>query len=256
MNRYVLEPLGRLFRQPAFLICVLILGICAGGLQFCIKKLEWHLSKLPLPLRKPLDQLDPYRIEPYRVVHRQIIPPEIEDELGTKEYLNARLEDTSVDEEDPFRQVMFFVTYYTGNPDKVPHVPDVCYIGSGGSLRESRNTWFTVPDCGAEDNRLPVRNLTISLPSTMERMDQEVFYFFAVNGTYRCTRDSVRVLQHNLHDRYAYFSKIEITFPSANHASREDQFKAAERVARVILPVLYHEHLPDWEAATASKRDQ
>lgn len=257
MKQYVSEPLGRLFRQPAFVSCLLVLLIGALGLRVAAEKLQWYLRKEPIYLQKPLDQLDQARLAPY-VLHRaETIPKEIVEELGTHEYIQWVLEDTSVDERDPLRYVVLFVTYYTGNPDKVPHVPDWCNVGAGGQLLSARNTTLNVPDIGADDDELPVRVLELELPSDglRPKTRKQVAYFFAVNGDYRCQRDAVRIRQNWLTDRYTYFSKVEINFPLAGSLSEDKILQATEKFARVLVPVLVEDHWPDWEAATRVTAD-
>jgi len=251
MNEYVLKPLGRIFRERAFLVCVLLLAVLAGGMQVAADKLKIHFRKEPIELRKPLDDLSKSRLYPYRVVNEQKIKnKEVEEELGTEDYIQWVLEDTSVEKSDPGRIAMLFVTYYTGNPDKVPHVPDWCYTGGGGIIEAKKNTSITVPDIGLEDegDRLGVRTLEISVPGGLTgRQQKRVIYFFSVNGQYRCERNAVRMLQNNWRDKYAYFSKVELLFGGEQKVSYEESLAAAEKLARVVVPLLYSEHWPDWK---------
>jgi len=247
MKRFVINPLGRLCRQPSFVVCILILAVCASGLRVGAERFKWTFRKESIFLRKGLDELDLAKLSPYRLIEAYTISEEIITELGTREYIRWVLEDTSVDVRDPMRQLSLFVTYYTGNPDKVPHVPDVCYVGGGGLVSGRRNTQVTVPDGGAERNELPIRILNITVPSTLGHEVRTVGYFFAVNGTYRHRRDEVRLLQNNMYDRYSYFSKVELHFPQSG---QDDPQAAMEKFLRVLVPVLYQEHWPDWEEAT------
>jgi len=247
MKRYVLDPLGHLCCQSSFIVCILILAVCAGGLRVGAERFKWIFRKESIFLRKGLDELDLAKLAPYRLIRTHTISEEIITELGTREYIQWILEDTSVDVRDPMRLLLLFVTYYTGNPDKVPHVPDVCYVGGGGQVTGRRNTHVTVPGGGAESNELPVRILNISVPSLLGHEERTVGYFFAVNGTYRHMRDEVRLLQHNVYGRYSYFSKVELHFP---HSGQSDPQAAMEKFFRVLVPVLYQEHWPDWEKAS------
>ena len=67
-QRNVTHPLGRLSRQPSFAICVVLLIVCALGLQYTAAKLKIHFRKLPLELKKPLDDLDMSKLAPYEFV--------------------------------------------------------------------------------------------------------------------------------------------------------------------------------------------
>ena len=117
MNRYVIKPLGRLCRQPSFVVCILVLGLCAGGLRVGAERFKWIFRKESIYLRKALDEMDLSKLDPYRLIATHTISEEIVTELGTREYIQWVLEDTSVDARDPMRLLSLFVTYYTGNPD-------------------------------------------------------------------------------------------------------------------------------------------
>ena len=254
IERYVINPLVRLCRQPSFIACILVLAVCAGGVRVAAERFKWIFRKESIYLRKGLDELDLAKLEPYQLPlkGKHTLSEEIITELGTREYIQWFLEDTSVDERDPMRWLSLFVTYYTGNPDKVPHVPDVCYVGGGGLVRSRTNTTVNVPGVGAENNELPLRILNLELPSMLGHEERTVGYFFAVNGTYRHMRDQVRLLQNNMHDRYTYFSKVEMHFPHSKQNSQAEIIAGMERFLRVLVPVLYQVHWPDWEKASTN----
>ncbi len=260
MKKYILQPLGRIFRQRAFLVCVLLMAVLASGMHVAANKLKMHFRKEPIELRKPLDDLSKSKLYPYRVINEQKIKnKEVEEELGTKDYIQWVLEDTSVEKSDPSRLAMLFVTYYTGNPDKVPHVPDWCYTGGGGIIEDKRNARITVPDIGLEkdDDQLGVRVLDISVPDGISgRRQNWVVYFFGVNGQYRCERNAVRILQNNWQDKYAYFSKVELLIGGEQKISYEQVLAAAEKLSRVVVPLLYSEHWPDWEELGRGENDE
>ncbi len=54
----------RSYLQPAFLICVLVLGAAGAGMSFTMKKLGVVLRKEPLPLKKSLELLDEENLSP------------------------------------------------------------------------------------------------------------------------------------------------------------------------------------------------
>ncbi len=260
MMETVITALGRVVRRPMVLICALVLASSAVGIHVGAKRLKWHFRKEAVPLRRSLDDLDEHRLFPYVAFNKQkIANPDVEKELGTEDYIQWMLEDKSVDRSDPARYVQLFITYYTGNPDKVPHVPDWCYVGSGGVVSKSQNRTITVPGIGLaqEEDALPVRMLTILLPGSGigQREQRTVTYFFAVNGTYRCTRNQVRLLQNNFRDKYTYFSKVEVFFPGSKNMSEEKTLQAVEKICRVVVPVLYERYWPDWQVLTAQGQE-
>ena len=260
VDHWVFRPVGRLLKQPAFLVCVMLLAICAGGLHFAAAKMKWHFRKEALPLKKPLDQMDLSRIAPYEVVEEFEISEEIEAELGTKDYIQWVLRDTSRPSQDPLSLVSFFVTYYTGNPDKVPHVPDVCYVGGGGNVHGKQNVNLAVSDAHGQRLEMPYRLLNIQVPGWSGLDERLVGYTFAVNGTFACQRDQVRLMQNSIRDRYAYFSKIEVFFPLAGRVERQQVVTAMETFLDSLMPVLLSEHLPvsdqqEWDILNRSASD-
>ena len=253
-EHYLSGPWGRLLRDHAFLVCVVLLAVCGGGLKVGAERLKWHFRKLELPLQKPLDKLDVSKLSPYKLLTSRRIPDEIEDELGTEEYIQWVMVDSSVAEDDEFALVDLFVTYYTGDPERVPHVPDWCYVGSGGRMTDSDNIEIVVPHNGTASDELPVRILEISIPHMGLTQKKTVGYFFAVNGEYRCTRTGVRLRVNQLTDRYAYFSKVEVSFPQCRRAGRAEIIEAIRKSLQKVVPVLAAEHWPNW--AEAKSREQ
>jgi hypothetical protein len=244
----ITPPLGRLLRQPSFVICVVLLVVCACGLQYTAAKLKIHFRKLPLPLKNALDDLDVSKLVPYEFVHATKIQKEIEDELGTTNYIQWILKDGSREKTDPLSLISLFITYYTGNPDKVPHTPDTCYAGSGGRVDSTKNITLHLPNSAADKDEVPFRLLDISLPRQWTDFEHRlVGYFFAVNGTYRCERRGVQMVQSNPFHEYAYFAKIEVYFPLAGTVEPDDVVAAMERFLQVLTPVVVSDHLPDWE---------
>lgn len=260
MKQYVIDPLGRLFRQPAFVICVLILLIGALTLKAAARKFQWHFRKEPVHLRKSFAELDVTKLAPYEMIKAYTISKEIEEELGTSQYIQWDMLDTTVESNDPFHYLNLFITYYTGDPDSVPHVPDVCATGGGAALLSAKNYEISVPANGTSDDTVPVRMLQLEHRGDLMMGGRvvPVTYFFSVNGSYACQRHVVRVRQNRLTDRYTYFSKVEINFPLAGKETPEDVLAAVEKFARILVPVLADEHWPDWQAlkdGSASQTD-
>lgn len=258
MWKYVAAPWGRIMREPAFLICLIVLGVCALGLRVGAEKMKWHFRKLPLPLRQSLKKLDVGRFGSYEVIHKYDIPKEIEDELGTTEYIQWTLRDTSLQSNEPGSTVNLFITYYTGNPGLVPHTPDWCYVGSGGLKTFSKNTTIRVPNLDgnsqndSDHDLLPVRVLGFDIRQTVGVEARTVIYFFVVNGDFVCTRNEVRLRQTRLTDHYAYFSKVEMSFSKPKKLGREGVLAAAQKLTSGLLPVLVGEYWPDWNNLPSS----
>jgi hypothetical protein len=231
-----------------------LLGVCAGGLEVAAEKMKWHFRKEAVPLRKSLDDLDAAKLAPYKLLRADKIQnKEVEAELGTKDYIQWYLEDPTVNEKDPGRFLLLFITYYTGEPDKVPHVPEVCYQGGGSLVEKREDTEISIPGKAGQSERIPIRVLEMDMPGTWNAENRTVIYFFGVNGDYLNDRNQVRRRLNNLRDRYAYFSKVEVSFINSRPGDTEKLVGDMERFCQKLMPVLREEHWPDWDALTKKK---
>ncbi len=241
--------------QPAFLICAATLAIAAASMSIAIKSFGIYLKKDPLPLKKSLDLLDEKALAPYRVVSAEKIEnEEVIKVLGTEDYIQWHLEDTSVPADSAVRYCLLLITYY-GLPDQVPHVPEECYTGSGNQKLDSDGVVFSVGK-GSRQVQLPGRYVVFAGKSSdfwQRDTKFSVLYIFRVNGEYTNSRTDTRVvLSKNLLRRYSYFSKVEMKFFNVKFGeqvspSKEEAVSAGQKLLSVILPLLEKEHWPDWE---------
>ena len=248
MEEYILKPWKRLLRDRAFVVCVLVLSSCAAGLQIGIQQLGLYLTKKPLSLQKPLDLLDEDKLLPFKIVnHRKIENEDVEAELGTKEYIYCYVEGPGPGQSDPLGIFQLFITYYTGDPDAVPHVPETCYTGAGSTIKGSRDMSIRFDRGGEENDRLPVRIVDIE-ESGMNGPARytTVVYFFGVNGDFRRSRTGVRFRQNSLTEKYAYFSKVEFAFSSGSKPELENVLSIVEKLSGKLVPMLVAEHWPKW----------
>jgi len=245
-----------LLQKTVWISAILIISFTAymDGLDLKILKEKLPLKKefCDLKTKGSVSLIDPEKIAPYKIVNVIKISDEIEEELGTKQYLKCILVDQSKDKNDTLRVIELLITYYTGDPDAVPHVPDVCYLGNGWLIKDKYNTEMRLPGVGADDDRVPLRILRMKKTNQYGKVHRrQVVYYFSVNGTYVCTRDSVRNLQFNVVDKYAYFSKVEVAMSLQKDIASDDVYKCLEKVIKVLTPVLFEDHWPDWDAAVA-----
>ncbi len=247
MNRPVADKSSYL--QPAFLICAGVLALASGGMSVAARTLGLYLRKEPLPLKKPLDRLDEALLAPYEVAAKQEIEnAEVLAALGTDDYIQWVLEAPNEPEDSPVRRVLLFVTYYPA-PDRVPHVPEECYTGSGYPRLETDDIKLMARTDGWVRS-IPGRYLVFGSSASdvfLTATEFGVLYFFRVNGRYEGNRDKARVaLNRNIFSRHSYFCKIELAFNQALTAPTQAQAMAAsERLLGVILPVLERQHWPD-----------
>ena len=236
------------YLQPAFLICAAVLALAGGGMSIAIKTLGVYLKKEPLPLRNSLDLLDKnglafYSIDPNNKF--KIDNEEVLENLGTQDYIQWVLEDTTVPADSPVRKCSLFITYY-GRPDQVPHVPEECYTGGGNQRLDSDGLTLKVNKESTEQ-RIPAKYL---LFTSTNNTKFSVLYLFSVNGEYKGNREGVRrTLNKNLLGKYSYFSKVEwkffnLKFGRMIYPQKEQALEASRKLLSVILPILETEHWP------------
>src|SRR5438034_3684808 len=78
---------ARVFRQPSFVVVVVILLAAALGLNTAVGYLQLHFKKEPVPLAKPLSVI-PDRLGTWvQVSQDQALNKEFQDVLGTDQYI-------------------------------------------------------------------------------------------------------------------------------------------------------------------------
>jgi hypothetical protein len=246
-----------------FYVCVGILVLAAVSMQSVASYLGGYFRKAAVPLKHPLDALDQHKLLPEYRPHRTQPEPLTHDmleNLGTEEYLQWDLVDEQRERSDPRMLARLFITYYTGQPDMVPHRPKECIAAGGATLRDETLITVSVPGSGGRPVDIPVSVLEFDLPrrkwGLIHRRGRGhsrlvVAYFFHTNGRYVTSRTGVRRAVSNLWDRYAYYSKIEVSFTDDSYrklADREETIEATGRLLRKLMPVLWEDHYQDWEA--------
>lgn len=236
------------------MICVAVLAIVAGGMGPIEKWLGWVLEKEPIALRRKLDLMDTSALGPYRVEERRKLEnKDVLKELGTEDYIDWTLEDSGASQDSPTRFCSLFVTYYD-MPDRVPHVPEECYVG-GGNTRLSRSsvTLNLSETAGDRFGRgIDVRYLTFGKKrnSIWQNDAFPVMYVFRVNDEYANSRGETRaMLKKNMIGKHSYFSKIEWQFWGRRFGqkivpNKEQAVKASERLMSFVLSLLEGEHWP------------
>ena len=247
----------RAYLQPAFVICVVILAL--GGVVMS----KFDIEHEPWLLKKPLTLLEQEDLGPYVIVAKQRI--ENEDtlkNLGTEEYIQWMLDDTKAPFDSPTRKVMLFITYYA-LADRVPHVPEECYVGAGHQLLASDEMKFTIESLGGAQ-QVPGRLLVFQKTSSNFWSGGEkfsAFYLFSVNGIYADSRESARfALNKNMFGRHSYFCKVEWNFFGdsgvKSYLDKEEAKKAGEKLLAVILPILETKYWPTEEQAASDEQSQ
>ena len=241
----------RIYFQPAFLICVVVLTTAGAGMSVAIKSFGVYLKKEPLPLKKSLDLLNEDDLAPYKIISKHKIEnDEILTALGTEDYIQWIIEDTEAVDNNPSKKFMLFITYYR-LPDRVPHVPEECYAGGGFQRLASDNIKLEINNNTGVKKELEGKYLVFGSKKADPWQKGEKFpvlYLFRVNGVYSASREEVRIaLNKNLFQKSSYFCKVELVFnQSLIPPNKEQSIKAGEKLLAVILPVLETKHWPDW----------
>ena len=257
----------KIYTQPSFLICILVLAVAGASQSYVIKHLGVQLIKLPIPLKKPLDMLEEFDLSPYKVINKHNIRnKDVLENLGTEEYIQWEFEDVSADKSSNSKYCSLFITYYTGNPDQVPHVPDECYVGGGNQRLASDivglNLKFTNDDDIGQVKKINAKYIVFSHKnSNMWQVASEfpVMYFFHANGKYSGSRTETRkIMGKNLLGKYSYFAKVEWKFygrgySGAIYPDKKEIIEASEKFLSILLDVMDKEFWPDWEKANSNE---
>ncbi len=249
-----LKKLLNIYSEPAFLICTIVLVVACSFMSLAIKGFADFVKKEPLPLKKSLDLLDEDKkaLGCYKVLSKQkVLNEQIVNELGTEDYIEWTLENTEEPSDSPVRMCSLFITYYR-MPDRIPHVPDECYVGVGYQRLAGNNINFKVNIDGVEQE-LPGRCVIFSSVGDNYWSSRKfpVLYLFRVNDEYCGNRESARVaLDKNLFGRHSFFSKVELRFFNDNFGSKtslsmDEAIQAGSKFLEVFLPILQKEHWPD-----------
>jgi len=255
---------ARRWGSPRFYICVAILLISAAGMQALAAWFEGYFQKMPLPLRKPLWELDVSKLGPeYRLheVQPHPLPKEEIENLGTEELLHWFIIDETKSPGDPARVARVFVTYFTGKPDMVPHEPRECWVAGGYALVGVDRTTVPIELPDGRKHEIGVEVLDFEKQARAATLDgppprQTVLFFFWANGKFVTTRNGVRFAVMNLKHRYAFYTKVEVTFmnePGTASPDREAAKKAVQPLLQKLVPVLMTDHYQDWDAITAGR---
>ncbi len=241
------NPLRDIIHNRGFLACLALLIALTGGFRVITAQTGAKPGpKEPAPLRKPLKHLDATKLVPYELLHATDIKAEILEGLGTDQYIQWLLRDTSLaDRSAPEGIVNLFVTYYTGTPSQVVHVPEQCYLGSGYATVGDEIVQVPIQEL---QQTIAVKVLTFDRSTFLGRDSRVVMYVFHCNGRFAPDGKIVTTIMNNPHDRHGYFSKVEVSFGNAEVTpSVEKSIEAGKKIFQKIIPILVKEHWPNWE---------
>ena len=249
--------LANTFRNRGFLVCVALLATFTVGFEVLALRKGIQFRKQALPLKKPLKHFNQDKLAPHKLLRPITLQPDMVDQLGTEEYLQWYVAGPHGTAGNVPGHITLFVTYYTGKPDQVPHVPEVCYAASGHRQIADHLIDVDVPALGPGET-IPVRVLELQQSGRLlGGNDRIVMYTFHANGRFCRSRRQVQGVIGNPLTKYAYFSKVEISMDiGVGYASKEQAVEAGRRFLQVVVPVLLEDHWPDWDAAVSQTESQ
>ncbi|MDD4892117.1 MAG: exosortase/archaeosortase family protein, partial [Phycisphaerae bacterium] len=151
---------------------------------------------------------------PYRLRGNKNFDPKQPDPaplLTTPQYIQRTYKLVDAGGQDvPGRQAYFFISYYTGEPDVVPHVPERCYLGAGWREVKNIDRDLTIPDPKnpGTPRQIPVRFVQFGKGEEINT----VAYLLCFNGQISSSHNEVRWKLNSPLGKYAYYSKIEMKF--------------------------------------------
>lgn len=268
-----------LFRRPAYIAALAVLALSSVGMSAAISYFKLYLRKEKIYAEGGRQVAAiPTESESFvRVGPDSRMPPEIEEVLGTPNYVSRVYLEKNPAAGKERRAMQFHAAYYTGMVDTVPHVPDRCMVGAGMQLKGvvgdiplplDTSRW-TQDEFAPEHLRgrifkaitgkppySDIPYTRISLPRDPENIKLRVThfedesgrpiyagYFFIANGGVVARAEEVRLLAFDLRSTYSYYLKVEFQSPMVASAEELAELAAKwldENFAEVMRCV------PDW----------
>jgi len=221
--------------------------------------LRLTFDKPPAPLTKPLPMLKDELGNPVR--YRAAGPdenmdPEVVEVLGTKDYLLRNYRDLQKKPSELGNKLALNLNYYSMG-SATPHVPEVCWAGSGLVEKTEARRRFTVRNVRRKDGTvvdIPMRMVSFypkhqgDMPDLLpdKAADNKllnVAYTFEVNGQYVATPKEVISTFWKAENKYAYHTKIEVTIKDA-YCDPADAEQIVSDFIREAIPEI-EQCLPD-----------
>lgn len=228
-----------------YAMAVLTLAASAGFMQLAQGRGWLSIIKKPLPIRKPLQDMDRgVFFPPFKFKISGRLSSDIEAELGTTEYINWILE--VPDGDTPWSgQAAVAITYYTDKQDQVPHVPEECFYQSGMTQASSKTVEMEMTGLG--------RVIDVQRVAFLSRQDPGkkvyAYYVLCVNHDFYSGRSGARWRMKDNKDTHLFYSKIEVSLGGAT----DDRLPELDAYARELLDraitelVRSHWPLKGWE---------
>lgn len=230
---------SRLRSKVHYGLAVLVLAAAAIGMKTAKARGFLTVLKKPLPIRKPLRDLDRDALGPFEVLSVRRLGADIVQELGTEEYINWVLVDSRL-KKQALASVFLSVTYYTDVLDQVPHVAEECYFQGAFSPAGDETLTLKMDRLGQE---VPLRRLSFFPPREFVKKTY-VYYTIRVNETFYAKRLSVRLRMASPLDTHLYYSKVEIGFQNVVAKNLGNLDRRAKELFELVIIELEKSHWP------------
>ncbi|MBT4530478.1 MAG: exosortase/archaeosortase family protein [Phycisphaerae bacterium] len=260
-----------------FLIAVVVLAVTAIGFQYSIQVLNVTLKKEAVYPRRSLSVL-PTQLNGWKMNGEdQRMDAAGVEALGTELYLSRSFVNTN----HSSSPIKLHITYYTGQIDAVPHVPDRCMVANGFvqltpdpltfPLQIDKAEWQDDTQASldgvpyqimSEWNPLTKQEDIVRLPFgdfelrttefTHPQMGNDhVFagYFFIANGKTTPYPGKIRFLSFDRSSKYAYYCKIQFTMQGNSDFTTPQFVETVSEFTSQMLPHIM-KCLPDWAEVT------
>jgi hypothetical protein len=242
--------------RTALVACALVMSaVAVRGLEAMLNAtFDKPRAELRWPLRKIATELG----QPVRYTATgsdEALDAEMVETLGTTEYLVRRYVDKAIPLGTPGSLVNLNVNYY-GTGTSTPHVPEVCWKGSGRVEAANSRVAFMVKGVKRRDGSiidLPMRMISFvpaggpTSNESGEPIYSNVAYVFHVNGEYVTGSQEVTSRFWKASYRFAYHAKIEVTPLDAADPTKASVLTCTQAEAQKIVGDFVREVLPDVE---------
>jgi hypothetical protein len=282
MNPWM-RSIKKLLTQPSFVVAVILLATSAITLNAAVGFLRLHFKKLAVPLAvTSFKEALPPKLGDHwvQISKDQPLDPQVEEVLGTPQYVYRDYADTRILSNDQVEQlktatggeyvqlmsqheqrhpeafIRMGLTYYTGLVDTVAHVPERCYVADGYEVKEYTDIDRTLGTyANGSPRKLAFRFISFDDQTGTQRVSRNVGYVFHVDGVYDCNSLGVRAKLQNLLEPYGYYAKIELMteaplYKAQDSGARDDSINAMSDFMTAALPEI-EKCLPDWKAIHA-----
>ncbi len=168
------------------------------------------VSTAEVPLRRPLAEF-PTQLGPYVRVGEEHLATNIENALGTKNYIVWIYRDTRVAPGSGPDAVRFQFAYWSGTKQILStgvHYPELCYAGNGANAVKAQTDELELSAATGTALTVPVRFFQFAPAGSSQLCT--VAYFFIINGRFLASADLLRLATFFGPTRDLYYCKLEM----------------------------------------------